>query len=151
VVSLQPYEPDGIIPRLTEITDFASVLSTAIPAHDTDVITLAVDTVGDELRELTERFPPPKNTSVSGGWDERRLARAALKGLVLSLRRIGLAGSVGHFDEAMTEYANFRKLLSSVPGALQNAEPWSLFNPAIHEAHYSALRKMYEAAENTAR
>ena len=100
---LQPYEPDGVIPRLTEITDFASVLSTAIPAHDTEVITLAVDTVGSELCELTERFPAPKNTSVSGGWDERRLARAALKGLVLCLRRIGLAGSVGHFDEAATE------------------------------------------------
>ena len=98
-----------------------------------------------------ERKQNSKNTSVSGGWDERRLARAPLKELVLCLRRIGLAGSVGHFDEAATEYANFRKMLSSAPVTLENAEPWSLFNPTIHEAHYSALRKMYEAAENTAR
>jgi hypothetical protein len=32
-----------------------------------------------------------------------------------------------------------------VPVALQNAEPWSLFNPTIHDAHYAALRQMLEA------
>jgi hypothetical protein len=79
----------------------------------------------------------------------RRLARAALKELVLCLRRIGLAASVGHFDEAATEYANFRKLISSVPGTLQTAEPWSLFNQ-VHEAHYGALREIYEAADGSA-
>jgi hypothetical protein len=35
-----------------------------------------------------------------------------------------------------------------VPVALQNAEPWSLFNPAIHDAHYAALRQMIEAADS---
>jgi cytochrome c peroxidase len=148
---LQPYEPDGVILRFAEIMDFSSVLSTAIPAHDIEVITLAVDTVGAELRELTENFPAPKDINVSGGQNERRLVRSALKELVLCLRRIGLAGSIGHFDEAASEYVNFRKLVSSVPGSLQTAEPWSLFNPAVHEAHYGALRKMYEAAADTER
>jgi hypothetical protein len=147
---LQPYEPDRAILRLAEIMDFASVLSTAIPAHDIEVITLAVDTVGAELRELAENFPAPKNTNVSGGWDERRLARAALKDLVLCLRRIELAATAGRFDEATSEYVDFRKQIAAVPVPLQNAEPWSLFNPTIHKAHYSALRKMYEAAEDTA-
>jgi hypothetical protein len=147
---LQPYEPDRAILRLAEIMDFASVLSTAIPAHDIEVITLAVDTVGAELRELAENFPAPKNTNVSGGWDERRLARVALKDLVLCLRRIELAATAGSFDEATSEYVDFRKQIAAVPVPLQNAEPWSLFNPTIHKAHYSALRKMYEAAEDTA-
>jgi hypothetical protein len=42
---LQPYERDGVLPRLAEIMDFASVLSAAIPAHDTDIISLVVETV----------------------------------------------------------------------------------------------------------
>jgi hypothetical protein len=36
-----------------------------------------------------------------------------------------------------------------VPVALQNAEPWSLFDPAVHDAHYSALRQMYEVANGS--
>jgi hypothetical protein len=35
-----------------------------------------------------------------------------------------------------------------VPVALQNAEPWSLFNPVIHDARYAALRQMLEAADS---
>jgi hypothetical protein len=38
-----------------------------------------------------------------------------------------------------------------MPVALQNAEPWSLFEPAIHDAHYSALRRLYEAAGSPSR
>jgi cytochrome c peroxidase len=149
---LQPYERDGVLPRLAEIMDFASVLSTAIPAHDAEVIGLVADTVGSELRELIEEFPPPKDPSVSGGRDERRVARALLKDLVLCLRRIELAATGGRFDEATSEYINFRKqTASAVPLALQNAEPYSLFDPAIHEAHYAALRQMYEAASNKLR
>ncbi len=51
------YENDGVAAELKEANDFASVLGTAIPAHDTGIISLAVDTVGLELRELTEDFP----------------------------------------------------------------------------------------------
>jgi hypothetical protein len=145
----QPYERDGVIPRLKEIMDFASVLGAAIPARDTEIIDLVANTVGGELRELTENFPTRKDTNVSGGSEERNLARALLKDLVLCLRRIDLAATAGRFDDAATEYANFRKLtISSVPVALQNAEPWSLFNPAIHDAHFAALRQMTEAANS---
>jgi mono/diheme cytochrome c family protein len=149
---LHPYERDGVFPRLAEIMDFASVLSTAIPAHDTEIIALATETVGNEVRELTEAFPSPKDTVVSGGRQERRIARAALKDLVLCLRRIDIAATAGRFDEAASEYVNFRKLTTSeVPLALQNAEPWSLFEPAIHDAHYAALREMYQTAAGSAR
>jgi hypothetical protein len=47
------------------------------------------------------------------------------------------------------EYVDFRRRISAVPVALQNAEPWSLFDPAVHEAHYSALRQLYEAAKGS--
>jgi hypothetical protein len=44
---------------------------------------------------------------------------------------------------------NFRKLMASaVPIVLTKVQPWSLFNPAIHEAHYAALRKMIETANH---
>jgi cytochrome c peroxidase len=143
----QPYERDGVIPRLKEIMDFASVLGAAIPAHDTEIIDLVANTVGGELRELTENFPTRKDTSIFDGREERNLARALLKDLVLCLRRIDLAATAGRFDDAATEYSSFRKLtISTMPVALQNAEPWSLFNPAVHDAHYAALRQMIEAA-----
>jgi cytochrome c peroxidase len=143
----RPYENDGLAADLKEISDFASTLDTAIPAHDNDIIGLAVDTVGPELRELTEAFPDTKDTSVSGGQQERALARMALKELVLELRRVDLAAAADRFDEAATEYRNFRNLMASVvPMLLTNARPWSLFNPPIHEAHYNALRQMIETA-----
>jgi cytochrome c peroxidase len=143
----RPYENDGVAAELKEISDFASTLDTAIPAHDKEIIALAVNTVGPELRELTEAFPDAKDTSVSGGKQERALARMALKELVLRLRRIDLAAAADRFDEAATEYGNFRKLMASaVPMVLTNAQPWSLFNPAIREAHYGALRQMIQTA-----
>jgi cytochrome c peroxidase len=147
----RPYENDGVAAELKEISDFASTLATAIPAHDKDVIGLAVNTVGPELRELTEAFPDLKDTSVVGGEQERALARMALKELVLALRRIDLAAAADRFDEAATEYGNFRKLMASaVPMVLTKAQPYSLFNPAIHEAHYGALRRMIETANHSA-
>jgi hypothetical protein len=107
------------------------------------------NTVGGELRELTENFPTRKDTNISGGRDERNLARALLTDLVLCLRRIDLAATTGRFGDAATEYSNYRRLtMSTVPVALQNAEPWSLFNPTIHDAHYAALRQMLEAADS---
>ena len=130
------------------VTSAATAQSDVVaPAHDKDIITLAVNTIGPELRELTEAFPDVKDMSVSGGQQERAVARMALKELVLGLRRIDLAAAADRFDEAATEYRNFRNLMASaVPKALTNAQPWSLFNPAIHEAHYAALRQMIETA-----
>jgi Di-haem cytochrome c peroxidase len=141
------YENDGVANELKEANDFASVLDTAIPGHDIDIISLAVNTVGLELRELAEDFPERTDTTVSGGLQERALARTVLKELVLGLRRVDMAAAAGHFDAAADEFANFRKLMASaVPMVLTNAVPWSLFSPAIHDAHYAALRQMLQAA-----
>ena len=142
----QPYENDGVGATLKEINDFATVLGTAIPAGDKDTVALAVETIGNELRELTEQFPDRKNTSVSGGEQERVYARSALKELVLTLRQIDIAVAEGRTSDATTDYRNYRYLMvAAVPSLLGRAQPWSLFNPAVHDAHYAALRKVMQS------
>jgi hypothetical protein len=131
-----------------EINDFASVLDTALAARDTDVIALAVNTVGLEMRELIEWFPDHKDPSVTGGEEERRRARSALKDLVLRLRRIDAAATAGKFDDAAAEYRNYRNLsLAAVPNLLRAAQSWSLFNPAVHDAHFAALQRTLKTAK----
>src|SRR3981189_3048230 len=131
---------------LKEINDFSLVLGTAVPANDREIVALAVDTIGHELRELTERYPDRKNTSVSGGQQERGLARVALKELVLTLRRIDIAAAEGRLSDADAAYRNYRRrMAAAVPAVLAGAEPWSLFNPAVHDAHYAALRRILQS------
>src|SRR5262249_44975526 len=128
------------------------VLETAIPAHDVAVVRLTVDTVGRELRELTEKFPDRRNGVVRGGDDQRRIARKSLKELVLVLRRIDLAVSGGRFDDAAAELRTYRRLaFAAVPLALQTAEPWSLFNPTNRRAHFAALRDVLRTAHQLPR
>jgi cytochrome c peroxidase len=142
---VQPYERDGAGATLKEINDFNTVLGVAIPANDKDIVALAVDTIGNELRELTERYPDRKNTSVSGGQRERVLARNGLKELVLMLRRIDMAAAEGRSSDAAADYKNYRNLMAAaVPALLAGAERWSMFNPAVHDAHYAALRQVLQ-------
>ena len=141
-----PFERDGAGASLKEINDFSSVLATAIPADDKATVSLAVDTVGRELRELTERYPDRKNTIVSGGEQERSQARSVLKDIVLGLRRIDVAVAEGRLNEATADYRNYRYLMAAaVPALLTNAEPWSLFNQAVHDRHYGALRQVMQS------
>ena len=142
-----PVTPDGVDPRLKEIRDFSSVLATAIPANDKDVIALAADTIGGELREFSEHFPDRFDKTVSGGAKERAVARAALKELVLSLRKIAMTADANDFAGAATEYAAYEDRLAKIGPSLNAAEPWSLFNPAVHDAHYAGLREMVDAAD----
>ena len=122
------------------------MLGTAIAAGDKDIVSLAVDTIGNELRELTEQYPDRKNTSVSGGEQQRVLARTALKELVLTLRRIDMATADGRSSDAAADYKNYRYLMAAaVPALLASAEPWSLFNPAVHDSHYTALRQVMQS------
>jgi hypothetical protein len=142
----QPYEREGAGASMKEINDFTTVLATAIPAGDKDIVALAVDTIGNELRELTEDYPDRKNTSVSGGEQQRVLARTALKELVLTLRRIDMAVADGRTTDAAADYRNYRYLMAAaVPALLASAEPWSLFNPAVHDSHYAALRQVMQS------
>jgi hypothetical protein len=145
---LQPYEYDGVTAQLKEIGDFASVLDAAIPAHDAEVIALVVHTIGGELRDLVEQFPGVKDTTVQDGLTERLAARNALKNLVLMMRRIGVLSADGHFDEAAAEYQNYRRLtFAAVPIVVKKAQPWSLFSPAVHDAHFAGLRRLLQPAQ----
>jgi cytochrome c peroxidase len=144
-------EEDSIEAWLKEINDFASVLATAIPAHDSPIINLAVETVGTELRELAEHFPDHKDPTVTGAKEERRRARQSLKEAVLSLRRIELAGRQDDFDAAMTEYSNYRRLIHNAVPDMRRAEQWSLFDARVHEARAAAMRRVAETATAAAR
>jgi len=144
---LQPIERDGVTARLKEINDFASVLEIAIPSRDLAVIDLAVTTIGQELRDLVEQFPDRRDAAVTGGLQERLAARAALKDSVIRFRHIGTAAAAGRFDEAEAEFMTYRKMsVAALPVLLATAQPWSLFNPKIHYAHYTALRQLLEQA-----
>src|SRR5262249_31780733 len=141
-----PYERDGVGATLKEINDFASVLGTAIPAGDKETTSLAVETIGSELRELTEQYPDRRDTSVSGGEQERVDARAALKEVVVLLRRIDMAVGEGRNADAAADYLNYRRLMfAAVPSLLAGAQRWSLFNPVVHDKHYDALRQILQA------
>jgi len=79
-----------------------------------------------------------------------RAARASVKDLVLSLRRIELAVAGGRSEEAVAEYASFARLATfDVPQALKRAEPWTLFNPSVHDAYYRALGAMLQSADKS--
>jgi hypothetical protein len=61
---------------------------------------------------------------------------------VLQLRRIGMAVAAGQSDAAVAEGAQMTAALEAALPDLQAALPWSLFNPALREAHYAALRQL---------
>jgi len=119
------------------------VLATAIPAHDNDVISLATDTIGGELRELVDDIPDLRDSTVSGGEKQRNLSRMALKEVVLILRRMDLAAETGNYGDVANEYRTYNRFMTAaVPTIVSQAEPWTLLNPAVHDAHYAALRQL---------
>jgi cytochrome c peroxidase len=147
---LLPYEHEGAGAFLKELNDFATVLGTAIPAGDKEVVALAVETIGGELRELTEHYPDRKDTSVSGGEQERANARAVLKEVVLLLRRIDMAVGEGRTADAAADYRNYRSLMvAAVPSLLSGAQRWSLFDVAVHDRHYEALRQVMQSGHTS--
>ena len=62
------------------------------------------------------------------------------------LRRIDMAAAEGRSSDAAIEYKNYRNLMAAaVPALLASAEPWSLFNPEVHDSHYAALRQVMQS------
>ena len=96
----EPTTRNTVQAELDEIAAFVSILDTAIPARNGEVIALTVDAVGNEWRELGESFPARSDTSVRGGLAERLRARGAVRGLVLTLRQVAMAAAGGDFDGA---------------------------------------------------
>ncbi len=77
------------------------------------LLALAVDSVGHEWRELAENFPERSDTSVEGGVAERHRARGAVRGLVLSLRRIAMAVVARRFCRRGASLRRLPPLLAS--------------------------------------
>jgi hypothetical protein len=136
--------PDDVAVRVKECTDFATALDTAIPEHDAAAAALVVDTLDREWRELTEKFPEPKDTSVSGGLEQRTKARMAAKTMVLSLREVALAVEEGRFDEAVAGLNRYREKMASTVAAMEAARQWSLFDRPIHDKHFAAVQTLYQ-------
>jgi len=139
----QPYDTDGVVTRFKDMETFALMLTQAITAHDREAIDLTVDTLGAEFRDLAEQFPDQRDAAVTGAVVERRMARAAAKDVVISLRRIALAASADDFDAAAAEFKTFYHLtfLKALP-LMRGTEPWSLFNAAVRDAHNAERRQM---------
>ncbi|MBS0536284.1 MAG: hypothetical protein JSR72_19720 [Proteobacteria bacterium] len=142
-----PFTPNTVQAEVDELTQFASVLEVAIPARDKEVIRLAVDSVGAEWREVGENFPDRRDTSVEGGVAERMKARAGVRDLVLSLRQVAMAAEAGDFAEAARVYVQYQQTVATVTPYLKTAEQWSLYNPQVHDKHFTALRQLAELAK----
>ena len=72
-------------------------------------------------------------------------ARGALKEAVAILGRLGSNAAGGKYDDAAREYRNYNHFITvGVQPAVGRAEPWSLFNPAVRDAHYAAMRRQLE-------
>lgn len=140
----RPFTRNTVQAEIDELAAFVSVLDVAIPERNTSVIVLTVDSVGAEWREVAENFPDQKNTSVEGGLRERLKARAAIRDMVLSLRRVAMAAQANDFTEAARIYAEYKQTVVAVTPYLQAAEQWSLFNPEMHDRHFTALRRLAE-------
>jgi hypothetical protein len=142
----QPFDSDGVMTRFKDISAFSLLLTQAIRARDREAIDLAVDTLGGEFRDLAEQFPDHRDTTVAGALFERRMARAAVKDVVINLRRIAMAVSADDFDAAAAEYKTYYDLtFSRAMPLLRGTEPWSLFNPAIRAAHDAERRRLLRA------
>lgn len=133
--------------ELDEIALFVGVLDKAIPERNHEIIALTVETVGHEWRELGENFPPAKDTTVKDGLSERRRARNAIFGVVLTLRRIAMASEAEKFDEAARLYADYRRDAAAAATTLKAAEKFSLFDPAVREEHFRALDRLVDMAD----
>jgi cytochrome c peroxidase len=142
--------PDSVGAHTKEITDFMSVLDTAIPQKDGAAATLALDAVDREMRELTEYFPDVRDPTIAGGSEQRIAARGAVKGLVLDLRQIGDQLDGGHTDAALAALRQCRADLAAAQPALQAAQPYSLFDRKTHDAHFAAVRRLNRAATDPA-
>jgi cytochrome c peroxidase len=142
----EPVTRDTVQAELDEIALFAGVLEKAIPQRNREIIGMTVETVGHEWRELGENFPPAKDPTVAGGLNERRRARNAVFGVVLTLRRIAMASEAGKFGEAARLYTGYRQEAAHAGETLKAAEAYSLFNPTVREQHFRALDRLVDMA-----
>jgi cytochrome c peroxidase len=142
----EPTTRNTLTLELDEIAQFASTLDVAVARRDKAIVSLAVASVGGEWRELTEKFPPRSDPTASGGVKERLKARATIADIVLQLRRIEMTVDAGDFAAGARLVADYHRSVAAATPILLAAEPFSLFDPAVHDAHFRALERLAKAA-----
>jgi hypothetical protein len=124
---------------LEDIDGYASVLDLAIATHDSAVIKLVTLSVGDLLEDLGEHYADVPQDADADGANRRALARATLAKLVEITHQVQHDADQRRWDRAAAAYLDYRRMtIATVPQALQAAENFSLFNPALHAAHQAA-------------
>lgn len=154
---------DGVRPQyalsgpnvLSDINDFASVLDIAISRHETDIVAAAVPSLIGLLQDLADHYPQPASPAAPGA-NEISLARATLAALIQRLTQVRTEVAAGHFDQAAGAWLSYRKLtLAAAPQSLQAAQPWSLYDPALHAALHgnrslpTATPNVHKTADNS--
>jgi hypothetical protein len=120
---------------LEDIDGYASVLDLAIATHDSVVTKLATLSVGDLLEDLGEHYADVTKDADAEGANRRALARAALAKLLEITHQVQNDADQRRWDRAAAAYLDYRKMaIATVPLALQAAESFSLFNPALQAA-----------------
>ena len=119
---------------LDDIDGYASVLDIAIATQDAAVVRLATRSVGELLEDLSHRYAEPSQAERHAGSIERSLARASLANLVKVTRQVQRESNHKRWDRAAAAYLVYRKMtIATVPQALQAAERFSQFNPALQD------------------
>jgi hypothetical protein len=107
------------------------------------VVKLATVSVSDMLEDLGDHYVDPVQApapggaadSANNGASQRALARVTLGKLVEITRQVQRAADAKRWDQAAGAYFDYRKMtIATVPQALQAAENFSLFNPALRAA-----------------
>ncbi|MEA2780179.1 MAG: hypothetical protein QOK29_1723 [Rhodospirillaceae bacterium] len=134
----QPFEAANPDADLDELMAFARPLDRALAEHDQDTISLIVNTIAHEMRELQERFPGPTDPLGADNAKLLRPARAAGARLVIAMRRVALYAGEDRYEDATQALAAFRRDLAQARPVFAAAVPVSLYNPD-RAAHHLAL------------
>ena len=136
-----PYFHDGRFDSFDQVVAyFDKVFDLGLSAQDRKDLVAYLTAVGDGA------LPYERDGAGASLKEINDFARTALKEVVLTLRRIDMAVAEGRINDASADYRLYRNLVAAaVPALLARAEPWSLFNPTVHDQHYSALRQVMQS------
>ena len=140
----EPTTRNTVQAELDEIAAFVSILDTAIPARNGEVIALTVDAVGNEWRELGESCALRYQCARRPRGTVARARRGARFGADLAAGRHG--GGWRRFRRRAQAFADYRQHVALARRDLNLAASWSQFDPEIREAHFAALRQLADLA-----
>ncbi len=135
--SERPEQPIGVTVSLDEIETFAGTLDQLIRDRRHELLSVAVDTINHELRELQEQFFAP----------DLRRERGRIARIVVALRQVESAALAGDDDHAFQQLSTVLDSLKAARPMLQAAEVRSLFDPGLRQAYYEQLRRLQVASE----